>query len=213
MACKKNLLKSAYVLALIFSYGLFAPSLSGAQDKALVDIISAATAQPSADAQPKGEDTHPPLNVTPDKSEIIKLDADAASVIVGNPDHISVLAESERLLVVVPKAVGATYFTVLDSDGAVLMQRHVIVGSPKDNYVRVKKTCQSTGDANKAQGGCKPTNVYYCPDMCHNIGAQAEGMAQDSSSENSKDEETSKEDEEQKSSPVYESPSEGGTEE
>lgn len=213
MASKKNLLKSAYLLALIFSCGVFVPSISHAeQEKALVDILSAATAQPSAGEQPKGEDTHPPLNVTPDKSEIIKLDADAASVIVGNPDHISVLAESERLLVVVPKAVGATYFTVLDDDGAVLMQRHVIVGSPKDDYVRVKKTCQSTGDANKAQGGCKPTNVYYCPDMCHNIGAQAEGMAQENPAQESKDEE-SKEDEEQKSNPVYESPSEGGTEE
>lgn len=209
-------MKSACFLAFIASYCVVIPVVSYAEGKPLVDILSAATAQPSNDGTPTSEDTAPPLRVTPDKSEIIKLEADAASVIVGNPDHISVLAESPRLLVVVPKATGASYFTVLDAKGAVIMQRHVIVGSPKDNYVRVKKTCQTSSVDNKTQGDCKLTSVYYCPDMCHNIGeeqggANASDSAEAQSGTSSAD--TAKED--PASKPVYEEPAETdrGTEE
>ena len=42
------------------------------------------------------------------------------------------------------------------------MQRHVIVASPKEKYVRIRKSCASSK-------GCQPTQVYYCPDMCHEI--------------------------------------------
>ena len=42
------------------------------------------------------------------------------------------------------------------------MQRHVIVASPKQDYVRIKRTCQDEE--------CQSTSVFYCPDMCHEIG-------------------------------------------
>jgi Flp pilus assembly secretin CpaC len=147
--------------------------------QAVVDIIPAHTATGEGTNAPFKDDeaTHPILRVTTDKSEIITLDRDAASVIVGNPLHANVMADSVRKLVVIPRAPGATYFTVLDTDGNVIMQRHVIVGSPKEGYVRVKKVC------NKDSGeGCKNTNVFYCPDMCHEIGSTTE---QDSSSSSS----------------------------
>lgn len=108
----------------------------------------------------------PILRLTPDKSELVRLDGDAVSVVVGNPQHASVLVESPRLLVVVPKAPGATHFTVLNKDGGVIMQQNVIVSGPAKDYVRVRRG--SCGEKSKA-GECAKTDVYYCPDMCHGI--------------------------------------------
>lgn len=128
-------------------------------------------------------ETHPALKMTPDKSELVRLDREAASVIVGNPSQIAVMLDAPRLAVVIPRAPGATYFTVLDKDGNVIMQRHVIVAAPKKNYVRVRRSC-----ANAAAGSdCQPTSVYFCPDMCHEVstaagdedaGASSSGTAQ-----------------------------------
>lgn len=113
--------------------------------------------------------THPTLEITPDKSEIVRLDADAASVIVGNPATISVLAENSKTLVIVPKTPGATYLAVLDNQGNVIMQRHVIVAKPQGKYIRIRKTC-SPGDRS-----CQSTAVFYCPDMCHEINMNTGG--------------------------------------
>ncbi len=111
-------------------------------------------------------ETHPTLNLTPDKSELVRLDRDASSVVIGNPAHVTVLLDTPRLAVVIPRAAGATYFTVLDKDGNVIMQRHAIVASPKKNYVRVRRSCSNA----TGKGECQPTSVYFCPDMCHEIG-------------------------------------------
>lgn len=112
------------------------------------------------------EDTHPMLRLTPDKSELIRLDKEAGTVVVGNPAHLSVIADSAKTLVLVPQAIGATYLVIMDRQGNTLMQRHVIVGSPKEKYVRIRKSC-----AGAKVGTCQATQVYYCPDMCHAIGA------------------------------------------
>lgn len=107
--------------------------------------------------------THPPIRLTPDKSDILKLDQDAATIIVGNPNHLSILADNARTLILVGRAPGATHFTALDAKGNIIMQRHVIVASPKEKYVRIRRSC------NADVKGCKETQVYYCPDMCHEI--------------------------------------------
>ena len=73
--------------------------------------------------------TYPTLRMTPDKSEMLRLDAEAASVVVGNPNHISVLLDTPDTIIVVPRAAGASHFTVTGKDGSILMQRHVIVGA------------------------------------------------------------------------------------
>lgn len=167
---KKNI-----CLALALSLGALALTGTPAHaEKSVVDIINAATMKDKAVDPDTMDETDPPLRLTPDKSEILHLDKPAESVIIGNPDNVSILAESAKLLVVVPKAAGASYFTVLGQDGEILMQRHVIVASPKEDYVRIRKTCDSkTLDGNSVEH-CKSTNVYYCPDMCHNIGAEDE---------------------------------------
>ncbi len=111
-------------------------------------------------------ETHPLLKITPDKSEIIKLDRDAVKLIVGNPEHLSVLLDTPRVLVLVPRAPGATHFTILDREGQPVMSRHVVVAAASKQYVRVRRSC-----INAAEGSnCAAQSVYFCPDMCHEIG-------------------------------------------
>lgn len=108
--------------------------------------------------------THEAISLTMDKSELLRLDQEASSIIVGNPIHINVLAENSKLLVIVPRAPGATHISVIGKDGQVIMQRHVIVAAPKQKYVRIRRSCAGLDDEN-----CLGTETYYCPDMCHAI--------------------------------------------
>ncbi len=142
------------------------------------DLMPPVTAQSAANPTNNlDSETHPTLNLMPDKSELVRLDREAASIVVGNSSHISVLLDAPRLAVVIPRTPGATYFTVLDKEGNVIMQRHVVVAAPKKNYVRVRRSCSgATGGANN---NCQPTSVYFCPDMCHEIGS---GETQESGS-------------------------------
>lgn len=107
--------------------------------------------------------THPIIRLMPDRSELVKLEGEAASVIVGSPAHVSVLLDTPDTLVVVPRAPGASHFTVIGKDGSVLMQRHVIVGGAKEKYIRIRRSCGPN------DRGCQPTSVYFCPDMCHEV--------------------------------------------
>lgn len=120
-------------------------------------------------------ETHPLLRLTPDKTEMVALEGDAQSIVVGNPDHASVLMENPRTLLVVPRQPGATYFSVLDKDGKVLMQRHVIVAAPKEKYVRIRRSC---ANASGSDSNCEPMTVYYCPDMCHEVSTTANAGTQ-----------------------------------
>ncbi len=112
----------------------------------------------------------PAIHLTPDKSELLQLDVDAASVMVGNPNHLNVVAESAKTLVLIPKAPGASHFTVLDQKGHVILQRHVIVASPKENYLRIRRTCNGGDEA------CQTTSMYYCPGMCFEIAMSNPGQ-------------------------------------
>ncbi|MGH1376215.1 MAG: pilus assembly protein N-terminal domain-containing protein [Alphaproteobacteria bacterium] len=169
---QKTLTNYSMTFAAIALFGLASPAQ--AQEK-VVDILPQTTQSQEKQATEIKEETHPILRLTPDKSELIRLDSDANSVIVGNALHVNVIADSARTLVVVPRAPGATHFTVLDNKGQVIMQRHVIVASPKTDYVRIKRTCTEDADS------CQNTSVFYCPDMCHEIGLATE---QDSTSQN-----------------------------
>lgn len=128
-----------------------------------VDILPAAKAQEQGLNFDETTHTHPPVKLTPDKSELLRLDRSAGSIIIGNPNHLSILADSSKTLVLVPRAPGATHFTVLDTRGNVIMQRHAIVASPKEKYVRIRRSCAGGAE------GCQPTSVFYCPDTCHEI--------------------------------------------
>lgn len=163
-----------YTLALVI---LLSGSAYSQPAAAADDLMPPVTAEATIDANEGDiETTHPMIRLTPDKSELIKLDRAAISVVVGNPAHLSVLLDTPKMLVLVPRVPGATYFTALDETGKVIMQRHVIVASPKKNYVRIRRSCANAGD------GCRATSVYFCPDICHEIDVPQMGSAVEGSS-------------------------------
>jgi len=107
---------------------------------------------------------YPILNMTQDKSEMITLKNEAASVVVGNPNHISVFLDTPNTLIVVPRKAGASHFSVIGKDGNIIMQRHVVVGAAKENYVRIRRSCNANSGAN-----CQKTSTYFCPGTCHEV--------------------------------------------
>lgn len=162
---KKSLCTYTFGLAL-----LLAPLSAQAQDFAdsqpmpviqSNDVIPVVSADDSELDMDMDIVTHPPLRMTPDRSEIIDLDKNIGSVVIGNANHLNLLVDSPQRIIAVPRQAGASFFAVLDEDGNMMMQRHVIVASPKEKYVRIRRVCDD--------GECEPTSVYYCPDMCHQI--------------------------------------------
>lgn len=57
------------------------------------------------------------IDVTIDEARLIRLDADAAHIIVGNPAIADVTPQNPRLLVVTGKSYGATNLIALDMSG------------------------------------------------------------------------------------------------
>lgn len=98
-----------------------------------------------------------PLRLSLDKSEILRFDQDIGSIILGNSVPASVLMDTPQTVVVVPKAIGATHVTILGKDGRVLMDRHIIVDSSGNGYVRIRTTCIGK------EKGCTPNRSFYCP--------------------------------------------------
>ena len=105
------------------------------------------------------------LRLTSNRNQIIRLNQDAASVIVNNPVHAAVMLDSPRLLIVMPRAPGATSFSVLDSAGNIILQKEIIVTNVQPKYVRVRRMCAG-GDSS-----CVPTAYFYCPDGCYEVTA------------------------------------------
>lgn len=165
-------------VAVLFGVALlFSGALANAQGVAPSNDLLPPAQETAADALPPLEsETHPVLNLTPDKSELVRLDREASSVIVGNPAHATVMLDTPRLAVVIPRSAGATYFSALDKDGNVIMQRHVVVAAPKKNYIRVRRNCNAARDNGGGGENCQPTSVYFCPDMCHEISGDANGQ-------------------------------------
>ncbi len=158
----------ALYLAMIFIYIILQVSTAFAQTAPL--DIDGSVMPPQATVnltnvklEPK-QYTHPPIALTPDKSEIIELNSKAARVILGNEQHLSIFIDSPNRIVLVPRQPGATFFTVLDEKGNVIMQRHAIVGAPQKQYIRIRTSCSSSNSDT-----CQQTRVYFCPDMCHEI--------------------------------------------
>lgn len=119
--------------------------------------LTTAAAQP-----PQGRKTED-LRVTPDKTAMVRLNADAASVVVTNPAHAVVQLESPRLLVIMPREPGTTGLTVLDRNGKVILQKNIIVSAAQPRYVRVRRACGQQDPA------CVPSAYFYCPDGCYEV--------------------------------------------
>ena len=158
------------LIVIAVSFSAFAQDNSQNKNGGVFDLPAGANKDTSsADIS----STHPILNLTPDKSELIKLDKDAASVIVGNPNHINVMLDTPNTIIVVPRSPGASYFTVVGKDGSIIMQRHAVVAGgsgDKENYIRIRRSCGT----NTSGRSCETTSVYFCPDTCHEVSLNQE---------------------------------------
>ena len=102
------------------------------------------------------------IHLTPDRTEVIRLQEDASSVVVTNPAHASVVLDTPRLLVVMPRQPGATSFFVLNQAGEKILERDVVVSTAPNQYVRIRRAC-----ADGQQ--CPADAFYYCPDGCYEV--------------------------------------------
>ena len=164
---RSGLRNAALMAAVFMCFTLPATAQNAAETKAASnDLMPAMTSSNTKEYTADGEETHPPIRISPDKTEMVRLDEDASSIIVSNPAHANIMLDSPRLILLVPRTPGATQFTVINGAGKVIMQRHVVVAGPNENYVRVRRTCNITNPR-----GCQPTSVYYCPSgtICSDI--------------------------------------------
>jgi Flp pilus assembly secretin CpaC len=81
------------------------------------------------------------VDVTIDEARLIRLNADAAQIIVGNPIIADVTAQSARLLVVTGKSYGATNLIVLDAKGQEILNVRLGV---RENAMRVVTVYKGT---------------------------------------------------------------------
>ncbi len=164
-----------FALSLIASLGLIAPfGFLSAPIAQAADIIPAKTLTAgAANVEAVTPDlpqaaAYPMIRITPDKLELVHFDQDAVSVLVGNSKHLNVVLDTPRTAVLVPREPGSTSFTALNAKGEIIMERHVIIASPKKDYVRVRRSC-----ANAESGkSCQEYSVFFCPDMCHKVAVQ-----------------------------------------
>lgn len=103
------------------------------------------------------------LRLTSNKNVLVRLDQDAASVIVSNPNNVAIMLDSPRLLIVMPRLPGATSFTVLNGSGETILQKDVIVTNVQPQYVRIRRMCSGSDSS------CMSAAYYYCPDGCYEV--------------------------------------------
>jgi hypothetical protein len=159
-------LKNRYIASIKYAalmVGMFCVIASAEAQQTSQGLMPASGATVSIDSSfTANEQTHPPLRLTPDKSHIIELDKHISRVIIGNDVHLNLFMDTTSRVVAVPRSPGATHFTLIGADGSIVMQRHVVVASPQEKYVRVRETCMSGST-------CEPVRMFYCPGMCHEI--------------------------------------------
>lgn len=114
--------------------------------------------------EPSAGGADAPLRLTPDRAQTLQLDKDAVSVVVTNPTHASVLLDTPRTLIIMPRTPGSTSFTVLDGKGGIVLQKSIIVATAAEaNYVRIRRMCGPNDNT------CVPAAYYYCPDGCYEV--------------------------------------------
>jgi len=80
------------------------------------------------------------------------------SVIVANPEHVSVTLDNPHLLILTPHAPGVTSMIVLDAAGKTILEQEIIVTNVQKSYVASMRMCSGNDASAAAQ------SYDYCPD-------------------------------------------------
>jgi Flp pilus assembly secretin CpaC len=82
------------------------------------------------------------LDIVLDQATIMKLPEKVSTIVVGNPMIADVAVQSGGLVVVTGKGFGSTNVIALDRNGAVLMERSIVVSGPTSQTVQVFRGVQ-----------------------------------------------------------------------
>jgi len=95
------------------------------------------------------------ITVEAGKAKAIKLNTNAESVIVGNPNIADVAVHDDKLLFVTGKSFGTTNLMIFDSSGNTIHSSDVVVTANSTTWVSVKRAGSNfTYDCSPA---CRPT--------------------------------------------------------
>ena len=82
------------------------------------------------------------LDIVLDQATIMKLPEKVSTIVVGNPMIADVAVQSGGLVVVTGKGFGSTNLIALDRNGAVLIERSIVVSCPTSQTVQVFRGVQ-----------------------------------------------------------------------
>lgn len=95
------------------------------------------------------------ITVEAGKAKAIKLNTNADSVIIGNPNIADVAVHDDTLLFVTGKSFGTTNLMIFDKQGNTLVSSDIVVTTNTASWVSVKRAGQNyTYDCTPA---CRPT--------------------------------------------------------
>jgi hypothetical protein len=97
-----------------------------------------------------------PLKIILDKTSIIKINRNAAVVLVAQPEIASVSVESQRLIFIIGKTTGETNLVILDSNGDEIVNYDLIVTPETERHVTV-------------HGGTDATKTLSCAPRCTDV--------------------------------------------
>ncbi|MBS0531442.1 MAG: pilus assembly protein N-terminal domain-containing protein [Proteobacteria bacterium] len=129
------------------------------------------------------EATSDPIAVNVDQAKLVKLPAQVATIVVGNPLIADVSLQPGGLVVVTGKGYGATNVIAMDRAGSVLVDRVIQVEGPTDQVVTVYRGVE------RESYSCMPVcqkritlgdgSAYFqsTMDQANNLNSQASGNA------------------------------------
>ncbi|MFD2237899.1 pilus assembly protein N-terminal domain-containing protein [Aureimonas populi] len=95
------------------------------------------------------------LRVALDRAQVVRIEREAETIIVGNPSIVDVAIHDARTLILTGRSYGVTNLVVLDGQGDAVIDRTVTVGSVESASVRVyRQALRSTYSCNPS---CEPT--------------------------------------------------------
>lgn len=77
------------------------------------------------------------LDVAMDHARIVRIDREAATIIIGNPSIVDASVHDARTVILTGRSYGSTNVVILDEGGAVLLDENVTVTGDEANSVRV----------------------------------------------------------------------------
>jgi hypothetical protein len=118
-----------------------------------VAFVLAAGASPA-----RAENSGDVISVTVDQAELIKLPAEATTVIVGNPTFADVtLLKNHNLVDITGKGFGETNFIAIDAAGSVILKKKIRVLPPTRTVLVLQNGTSRTSYSCYLGSACMPT--------------------------------------------------------